>query len=152
MKGKLLGSIFMAFTLLLAFSSCERAQEKRIINGTWELTYFKLDTASTNAMEVFLPNYQPDGCCEYIIDFRDDGSCLGSYYTNDTLNYEVMGEWDLLEKNSLYIDLDAYVDGTFDIDRHDRRNYTLYSPENTGSLGTVTIIRPAELTIKRTDI
>ena len=46
----------------------------------------------------------------------DNGLARGQYYVYDTLNYFVTGTWDLLSPDSIYLDLDNYVQGTFYIE------------------------------------
>lgn len=142
-----------SFSLLfisILFFSCKKIQEKRIINGTWKVANVELNHANINVMEVFLDGYKSNSkCCSYIVDFRDDNTCTGTYYRNDSLVYTVKGEWVLKKFNLIYVNLDSYVNADLAVDRHSRNYYTLETEENmVAALGQVL---PTKLEIKRLD-
>lgn len=150
---------YLLFALLFSFlslvgTSCVKLQNKVIMKGEWELVYYQLDTTKANFMDLILPSYNtPPGCCKYMIDFQDNDKVMGYYYVQDTLNYSVEGTWSLDKKSTLYIALDKYVDGTFDVDRENRRNYTLTTDKNTVRLNALTVFdAPIKMEIKRRDI
>ncbi|CAN5294897.1 hypothetical protein BH09BAC1_BH09BAC1_28100 [soil metagenome] len=122
-------SILVIITLT---TSCVKIQNMVIMKGDWELVNYKLDTSSTNFMLSVLPSYEnPPGCCKYKIDFQDNDKVVGTYFVNDTVNYRVEGTWSLDEKSKLYINLDKYVNGIFDVDRQNRKTYQLTTQVNT---------------------
>ena len=139
-----------ASVLMLVFTSCKKIQERKIINGTWKVVKVELDHGDANAMEVFLNGYRSNSeCCSYIVDFRDDHSCSGTYYRDDSLIYTVEGEWKLKEFNLVYVKLDQYVNADLDVDRHSRTYYTLETEKNT--VAVLNQVLPAKLEIKRID-
>lgn len=127
MKSRYALLCLLAFAVIsVSVSSCVKIQNKVLLKGTWELVNYKFDTLSLNYMTVILPGYTQGGdCCRYMIDFKDNDVVTGTYYVNDTVNYTVDGTWSLDEKSTLVIDLDNYVDGTFDIERENRTTYYL---------------------------
>lgn len=134
-----------------ALFSCEKIQEKKIINGTWEVTKVEMNHGDANAMEVFLRNYVSNSsCCQYIVDFKDDNTCSGTYYHNDTVVYSVNGEWEMRDFNLVYVNLDLYVNTDLIVNRHSKTYYTLESDTNHVAIfgGNKT---PTALKIKRLD-
>lgn len=107
---------------------------------------------NTNMMTVLLsPPYDaPTGCCRYMIDFMDEGKCKGTYYVHDTIAYIVEGSWELLEFNKVFIDLDLYVNGQFDICRLGGGKFELSTKENTGILfGTSPVTSDLTMKVQR---
>ena len=135
---------------MLTISSCESIQQGIILDGKWEVMKVELDHGDLNAMEVFLQGYKSySQCCHYFVDFRDDGTCSGTYYRNDSLVYTVEGEWDLKEFNLVYVNLDKYVNADLDVNRHSQTYYTLDSEEN--NIIALAQVHPTKLEIKRTN-
>ena len=133
------------------FASCEKIQEKKIINGTWEVTKVELNNNDFNAMEIFLQEYVSNSsCCKYIVDFKDDNTCSGTYTRNDSVIYSVEGEWEMRDFNLVYVNLDRYVNAELNVDRHSKKYYTLESATNKVAIfgGSET---PTKLKIKRID-
>lgn len=136
---------------ILFFTSCKKIQEKKIINGTWEVMKVELNHTDENAMEVFLSDYISNStCCHYIVDFRDGDSCTSTYYRNDSLIYTVTGEWHMVKFNRVYVNLDVYVNAELEVNRHSKTYYTLSSEKNKVAIfgGNET---PTKLEIKRID-
>ncbi len=130
--------------------SCEPLQEDLVIDGTWEVVKVELNNQPQNVMEIFLQDYKSfAACCKYMVDFRDDFTCSGTYIKNDSVIYTVEGVWELRKFNLIYVKLDKYVDALLDVDRHSDKYYSLQSDQNTVQvLGNVL---PVKLEIKRTD-
>lgn len=151
MRNRAILSVAALAIVATIFTGCVKLQNRVILKGNWELVNYKLDTINRNYMEVVLPSYDnPPGCCKYMIDFQDNDKCVGTYYVNDTVNYTVEGTWSLDEKNELFIDLDKYVNGTFHIDRQNRKDYVLETDQNTIEIdASLTIVFPTRLDIKR---
>ncbi|MDZ4844990.1 MAG: hypothetical protein SH857_05505 [Chitinophagales bacterium] len=144
-------SFFFLIFLTACFSSCEKIQENKIIKGTWEVTKVELNHNDFNAMEVFLNDYVSNStCCQYIVDFKDDNTCTGTYTRNDSIIYSVTGEWEMRDFNLVYVNLDSYVNAELDVNRHSKKYYTLESETNKVAIfgGSET---PAKLEIKRID-
>jgi len=142
----------LSFILIsLTIISCKKIQERRILNGTWEVIKVELNNNDSNVMEIFLSGYKTNSeCCHYIVDFRDDGSCSGTYQRNDTVIYTVEGIWELKEFNLVFVNLDKYVNADLDVNRHSRTYYSLTSEENkVAVLGNAVL--PTKLEIKRID-
>ena len=147
-------TILLATGLLLGGSSCKRTVERMLVKGTYEVVDFKMNGGTVNLMEIALKNYVSNSaCCRYEITFDDNGTCTASYFINDTLDYSRGGTWELLKRDVIDIKLDLYVDGIYEIEKHDKRNFTLFSSFNKvdpaffgGMQG------PAEVKIIRTDI
>lgn len=113
------------------FSSCKKIQENKIINGTWEVMKVELNHQDANVMEIFLNGYVSNAeCCHYIVDFKENNICTGTYYQNDTIVYSKTGEWKILEFNLVYVNLDLYVNADLNVNRHSKQYYTLDSETN----------------------
>jgi len=128
------GNIALAGMLgiLISFNSCKKVQEDKILSGTWEVVKVELGESDFNVMETFLRPYKSNHvCCKYIVDFRDDNTCSGTYYRDDSLIYTVEGEWELKEFNLVYVNLDKYVFADLDVNRHSKTYYTLDTDSNT---------------------
>ncbi len=82
-------------------------------------------------METFLPYYySKNNCCSFKISFDDDGTAKAEYHTFDTLNYEMFGEWELKDDKHIYMHLDEYVDGVFEIEIVNANEMNMYAEEN----------------------
>ncbi len=155
MKSRYALLCLLACTIItIAVSSCVKIQNRVLLKGTWELVNYSLDykqdTTGANAMDFILEDFtQSPNCCKYMIDFKDDGVVTGSYYVLDTLNYSVEGTWSLDEKSMLFIDLDQYVNGLYEIDRQNRKNYIMTTDSNTVDLGATSFVVPVKMDIKR---
>jgi len=124
-------SILVLFVAGMALASCKKVQQDMIVKGVWELKAFYPDTATTNLMNSILPYYSNGGgCCRYKIDFQSDDIVFGYYITYDTFNYVKIGKWQLRKFNKIYVQLDNYVDGEFEIKKSGRKEYTMTSEAN----------------------
>ena len=89
-----------------------------LMDSTYRLVACKLkaDTTNSNLMGNFFQHYSNGGnCCKYMITFERNNIVRSYYYTYDTLNYSATGEWKLLEKDVVFLKLDKYVNGIFDV-------------------------------------
>ena len=135
---------------LITWAGCKKIEEKVLLKGVFQLNSFYLEGSEDNFMRVALDGYdEPEGCCTYLIDFQDDGDAFGFYYRNDTLDYVVRGEWELKAYHELYINLDDYVNGTFDVDRQGKKKFQLTTNENTIILGGIPNVFSLEMNISR---
>lgn len=118
-------------TVVLTLHSCKKIQEDYIVKGLWELNGAYIDTFSNNQMNTFLPLYaNGNDCCRYKVSFEDDNYVFAYYITYDSINYIAYGTWELLGYNKLYLKLDKYVDGEFDIKRRGARKFDMISEAN----------------------
>jgi len=105
-------SIILVSMLIFGASSCYKVHHNYIVKTEWYLNALELDGGSTNFMNGILDDYEA-GAGYYKIYMLDNGIARSEYYVYDTLNYYATGTWDLLSPDSIYIDLDQYVQGTF---------------------------------------
>lgn len=119
----------VSFLLILTATGCYKINQVFILKGEWYLNSLEIDGGSTNFMHGVLPNYD-DANGYYRIFMLDNGLTRGEYYTADTLNYFVTGEWFLQSKDSIYINMDNYVDGTFLIELVGTKEMILTSDHN----------------------
>ncbi|GIV33271.1 MAG: hypothetical protein KatS3mg031_0806 [Chitinophagales bacterium] len=132
--------------------SCRPAQERLVIEGNWEVVHVELNHQPGNAMEYFLANYTSfAACCHYLVDFRSNLTCSGTYIHNDSLIYTTEGRWNLVAFNRIYVKLDRYVDAMLEVDRHSNRYYSLRSDSNRVAALNGAVM-PVKIEIRRTDI
>jgi hypothetical protein len=133
---KILAISALVITIAGYLTSCKKIQEDTLIKGLWRLDAYYIDSSANtqsteNVMEVILPHFADGGgCCDYKVDFQEDDIVFAYYQTYDTFNYVVIGTWELREFNKIYVNLDRYVDGEFDIDKTSNKHYTLSSEAN----------------------
>jgi hypothetical protein len=126
------GKSTLSFIIILfLFFSCIKIETTYVMKGKWELEAFYINNGNTNFMYPILPLYS-DGndCCHYYIYFEDKGVAKAKYYTYDTLNYAVTGEWEMLDDRLMYINLDKYVNGIFEVKINTMKDFQLYSKKN----------------------
>lgn len=119
----------LSFVLILTATGCYKLNHTYILKGTWYLNSLEIDGGSTNFMHGVLPNYD-DANGYYRIYMLDNGMARGEYYTADTLNYFVTGEWMLTQTDSIFLKMDNYVDGTFLIELVGKDEMILTSDHN----------------------
>jgi hypothetical protein len=122
-------SIVLLSVLFIGPTSCYKVHHNYIVKTEWYLNALELDGGSTNFMNGILPDYI-DGGGYYKIYMLDNGLSRGEYYVYDTLNYFVTGTWDLLSPDSIRIELDDYVEGTFFIELVDMKEMILSTNHN----------------------
>lgn len=121
----LLALVVSTFT----FSGCFKVKENFIMKGEWVVKTIQLDGGSTNFMETILPDFDPN-TCEYKIYFGEDGVCNGQYFVDGTLNYAIQGSWVLLDPTHLWIEMDQYVKGSFEIEEQSTSLVHMYAERN----------------------
>ena len=119
----------LILSLILSLTGCYKAHHNYILKGKWYMNIFEVDGGSTNFANGVLPAWE-DGNGEYIIYMLDNGLARGEYYTYDTLNYFVTGEWDLLSHDTIYLNMDQFVNGKFLVELVDKENMILTSNAN----------------------
>ena len=116
--------------VVLVFSSCKKIQNDNLINGVWTLNSVLLDSSLQNYLNYALPQFaNGNNCCHYEIDFEKNDKAFGYYLTNDS-SYLVLGMWNLPEYNKIYIHLDNFIDGTFDIDKKTMHHFVMSTDAN----------------------
>tara|TARA_B100000683_G_scaffold166232_1_gene160085 strand:- start:239 stop:667 length:429 start_codon:yes stop_codon:yes gene_type:complete len=110
------------------FLQCKKVKENFLIKGDWVVEACYMNGGSINLMNNALPYFE-EGEGRYQSKFYKDGLCLGQYYTHDTLNYEVLGNWEF-RKKKVYMKMDVYINGEFDFQKSGKREYTLFSDSN----------------------
>jgi hypothetical protein len=110
-------------------TACYKVHRTYIIKGKWYLNAFEIDGGSTNHMEGFLDDYS-DGDGTYVIYMLDNGIARGEYYVYDTLNYFSTGTWNLSSMDSITMNMDEFVDGTFKIELINNKKMLLNTPHN----------------------
>ncbi len=101
-------SVVIVSVIFFCATSCYKVHHNYIVKTEWYLNALELDGGSTNFMNGILPDYA-DGGGYYKIYMLDNGLSRGEYYVYDTLNYCVTGKLGLLSPDSIYIELDKYV-------------------------------------------
>lgn len=132
---------FLTFKMLLIvsgvtllFSSCYKVTHTAILKGQFHLNAFEINGGSTNFMGGVLPNYNDENgnvIGDYLIYMLDDGLMRGEYYSNGNLIYYRTGEWDMPTKDSIYMHLDVFVDGTFYIEQVNTKEMLMSTDKNT---------------------
>lgn len=108
--------IFTSITLIILLSSCYKITHNSILKGKFHLNAFEINGGSTNFMGGVLPNYvdaNGNVIGDYVIYMLDNGLMRGEYYSNGNLIYYRTGVWDMPTKDSVYMKIDVFVDGTF---------------------------------------
>jgi len=106
--------------MVLLFSGCYKLNHNFIMKGKWYVNSFSINGGNTNLMDGVLPQYVV-GKSNYIVYMLDDGILRGEYYTpdvsgNDSLVYYRTGVWDMPHKDSVYFNIDKFINGTFFIE------------------------------------
>ncbi|HWB61884.1 MAG TPA: hypothetical protein VG603_00130 [Chitinophagales bacterium] len=116
--------------IIAAASSCKKITESQLINGLWRINYVYIDSSTTNYISTFPGYSQGAGCCSYKMDFQDNGGCTAYYIVNDSVKYVAPGSWRLLTYSQVYMKVDNFIDGTFDITRPTGKHWILNSDAN----------------------
>lgn len=115
----LLKSLLVSVLFVFTFSSCHKVMHNTILKGQFHLNAFEINGGSTNFMGGVLPNYfdsNNEVIGDYVIYMLDDGLMRGEYYSGGELEYYRTGTWDMPTKDSIYMNIDVFVDGTFYIE------------------------------------
>jgi hypothetical protein len=100
-----------------------------MIKGEWYLDAVEVDGGISNQMGAILPDYV-DGSGIYKVYMLENGLLRGEYYTYDTLNYFVTGEWELLDHDQIFLKADQYIDGVFKIEPVNSKKMILSTESN----------------------
>lgn len=121
--------ILSVIAIGILMTACYKVHRTYIIKGKWYLNAFEIDGGSTNHMEGFLPDYEA-GDGDYVIYMLDNGIMRGEYYVYDTLNYYATGTWTLKGTDSIAMNMDQFVDGTFKIELINKEKMLLSTEHN----------------------
>jgi hypothetical protein len=125
-------SLLVGFSLLVLFFSltgCYKINHNYIMKGYWYVNAFEVNGGSTNLMEGVLPHYL-EGNGQYYVYMLDNGLLRGEYYVADTLYYFRTGYWDMPHKDSVYFNVDVFIDGHFYIEQVNKKAFLLSSIDN----------------------
>lgn len=125
--------LISSLLLIFVFSSCHKVTHNSILKGQFHLNAFEINGGSTNFMGGVLPNYSNSNqevIGDYIIYMLDDGLMRGEYYSNGNLVYYRTGEWDMSTKDSIYMKIDVFVDGTFFIESINKTEMLMSTDKN----------------------
>ena len=118
------------FLLAVACNSCKKTTEDQLINGLWALESVYVDTSTANYMNKFPEFANGNGCCFYKINFDEANIVLSYYLTHDSVRTVATGTWIVNSYSQVYIKLDNFMDGTFNIDRVAPKHWELTSKAN----------------------
>lgn len=116
--------------LFFSISSCKKAREDVLIKGLWDLEGVYVDTIPTNQLNNLQSWTDGNKCCEYRLDFLDNDIVFGYYLAYDSLHYVTPGTWRLVDYDHIYIQVDQYLDGEFEISKPTPNTFKLESEEN----------------------
>lgn len=122
--------ISMAALVLFTVSSCKKAREDVLIKGLWDLTDVYVDTIAANQMNNLPYWTSGNNCCEYRLDFQDNDVLFGYYLTHDTFSYISIGKWYLTDYDHIYMKVDNFADGIFEIKKPVPTQFKLESNAN----------------------
>ena len=125
---KIIGLFVLAITVF-SFTGCYKVKKTFMMKGEWLVKKVEIGGGSTNFMEVILPDYD-ENTCEYKIYFGEDGICNGHYFVDGELNYAIQGSWNLLDPTHVYIEMDQYVKGIFEIEEQSTSLIHMYAERN----------------------
>ena len=127
--------LVLGILLLCSFWSCKKTREYGVITGEWRFNSAYMNHTSTNILDVVLPYHatNPENCYYQII-YENDGTVYGNYYTYDTLNYFVVGKWHLIKYDLVYLQLDQYVNGIFNVEDEGNGNLKLTSNSDSNTV------------------
>ena len=111
------GLIIASLLILLAFAtnSCKKTTESELMNGLWKLNSAYVDTSTTNFLNRF-PNFGTS-YCTYKLSFQESDVVIGYYISNDSILRIVTGKWSVPAYSQVYVKVDSFIDGTFNIAR-----------------------------------
>lgn len=144
--------IFLSSFVLLALvmTSCYKFNHNYIMKGEWYVNAFEVNGGNSNLMEGVLPGYV-DGNGVYKVYMLDNGLLRGEYYAYDILVYFRTGYWNMPHKDSVYFDIDKFIEGTFLIEQAEGNAFLLTTDDNyieffnIGSVPTVMRISRGEI-------
>ena len=125
---KAVTAVLLLILILTAADSCKKTTESQLVNGLWQLNTVNLDTATGNYLTKF-PNFG-GSCCAYKLSFQENDILFGYYITNDSIKLLRVGSWNVVSYTQVYMKVDSFIDGTFDINRPTLSHWDLTSHYN----------------------
>lgn len=122
--------IVFVLALVVTLDSCTKVRESNLIKGLWQIDGIYIDTIQTNQLNNLEHYTDGNNCCNYRIDFQDNGVVFGYYLTYDTFSFVTYGTWDLPDYDHLDIKLGNYLDGNFKITKTSPTHFKFVSPVN----------------------
>ncbi len=117
--------------VLAGAASCKKIQEDTFIKGLWRINTLNFGSLPDNQMAVHFPGFVTgNSCCTYKMDFQADNVVFGYYIQNDSFKSVVIGNWKLIKYNQIYLQIDSFADGIFDIQKSTVKIYKLTSDHN----------------------
>jgi hypothetical protein len=126
---KRVGAVAALLYVVFSFNSCKKITEDQL-NGLWKLTQVNIDTSNSKYLNQLPLFANGNNCCFYKVDFEKDDYVIAYYLTYDTFSRIAYGTWNLPAYNKVYIKLDNFIDGTFDILKPSLTHWELTSPAN----------------------
>lgn len=119
----LLPILFIAFS-----SSCTKITNTMLLKGEWEIKEAYMNGGSTNQMAQLFSDFNQSG--KYLTYFMDEGLMKSEYYIDAELLEETFGRWELQNHDLIYLKMDEFVDGEFQIEIIDQEHFKLFSAYN----------------------
>lgn len=123
--------LLAATTMILFASSCEKALLNNFVRGVWEVKDIYTDSSKVDQKFSLVPQCnQALRTCSYRIDFRDETQVNAYIFTDGQINQIKEGNWELLSKEKLYLELDSLFQGEFEISKDGLNGFILESNSN----------------------
>lgn len=124
--------VAMGLMVAFALTSCKKALQGNFIKGIWETKYIYIDTSQADKKFQLVPSCQTSvRTCSYRLDFRDQKLVNAFVFVDDQLVKYAEGNWELLDLETMYLEVDSVFKGEFKLSNGTYKNtYTLESDEN----------------------
>jgi hypothetical protein len=114
--------------IVALLNSCKKTTETQLVNGLWKLNSVNIDTSSANFLSS-LPGFG-NGHTAYKLSFQESDVVFAYYVSNDSIIRYSVGTWTVPAYSQVYIKVDSFIDGTFNIDRSSLYHWQLTSNYN----------------------
>ncbi len=118
----------LSFLIIITTNSCKKTTESQLLNGFWKLNKVYIDTSTTNYLNKF-PDFG-NSTSAYKLSFQESDVVLSYYIRNDSILQLTAGTWSVPSYNQVYIKIDSFIDGTFDISRPTLHHWVLTTDYN----------------------
>ena len=137
--------------MVLIFSTCRKAEENNFKDGEWRISTLRMNKDTADALRLFLPIYSAQGSkSKYDFDFADNKIVLSTYYFQDTIVFTKEGEWELREKNEMYLYVDNFINGTFSLTKLSADEYNFTSTEDSNYIEALDSVVRLSFKLRRT--
>ncbi len=127
---RLLSILLIATGILLTVNSCKKITQDQLINGLWKVKSVTVDTSSYNYLNTLNHFADGDDCCAYKLDFEKDNIVIAYYIANNDLEKIVAGTWEAIDYNTVEVQVDSFMDGSFEINRPSPKHWKLTGEKN----------------------